>query len=146
MANVIEPTEEHVRGWTDWVSERPEPVRTVIERHGLTPWKLYLLKSSGHRVTLHSLSEHDGAPVTLKVVVSGQFNLVSFGRVVFGVKPEDLEECDLPKADESVGTVLTDDEVREAIAGVEPGEARHDAIKVKAEEALSRALAGKAEA
>jgi hypothetical protein len=30
-----------------------------------------------------------------------------FDRGVFGIKPEDLEECDLPKPEESLGTFLT---------------------------------------
>jgi hypothetical protein len=31
--------------------------------------------------------------VTLRVVVSGEFNVILFERGVFGVCPEDLEEC-----------------------------------------------------
>jgi hypothetical protein len=40
-----------------------------------------------------SFEEHSvlSEPVTLKVLVSGDFNCVAFERVVFGIKPEELE-------------------------------------------------------
>jgi hypothetical protein len=41
------------------------------------------------------------------VTVSGEFNFVVFPRRVFGVTPEDLEECDLPEKGEPCGAVLT---------------------------------------
>jgi hypothetical protein len=52
----------------------------------------------------------------MTVSVRGEFNLVSFERNVFGVKPEDLEECDLPSPDDSTGAVLsTQQEIDEFI-------------------------------
>ena len=55
----------------------------------------------------------DDSPPTLKVTVSGQFNAVAFERQVFGIKPEDLEECDLPPANMPVGSLdLTPEQVR----------------------------------
>lgn len=127
MANVIEPTEEQKKGWDTWVSERPEKVRNVILKHGLTPWKLYRLRS-GHRVTLYSIDEPKEGEPTVKVDVLGRFNLVAFDRRVFGVKPEDLEECELPSLEEPLGTVLTADETHAAVEGVPPGEPRVRAI------------------
>lgn len=89
-------------GWAEWLAERPEGVRRLCER--FQPDRLYLLKSSGHRVTIMSYSEDD----TMRVYVSGQFNFVTFEREVFGIKPEDLEECDLPPKGEPLGTMLTE--------------------------------------
>ena len=103
MANFAEPTEEQRAGWAEWVAERPEAVRLVAEK--FNPWALYRLKTSNHRVTLVSFDEpKDGSPVTLRVNVTGEFNRVAFERCVFGIKPEDLEECDLPGPDEPLGS------------------------------------------
>lgn len=44
------------------------------------------------------------------MIVSGAFNRVIFDRRVFGIPPEDLTECDLPGADEVLGTELVDPE------------------------------------
>ena len=88
--------------WNEWVATRPESVQKLCRQ--LPPNRLYRLKTSGHRVTLYSYCE-DG---TLTVEVSGEYNAVMFDRRVFGIKPEDLEECDLPKPGEPLGTILTD--------------------------------------
>jgi hypothetical protein len=86
-------------------------VRAVAERFDL--WSLYRLKSSGHRVTIYSFRESD--PVTVTVNVLGDFNALIFERQVFGVAPDDLEPCDLPSADELVGSVIPAGEVEENI-------------------------------
>jgi hypothetical protein len=100
--NWFEPTSEQVLAYAEWVVERPSEVRAVAEK--LLPWVLYRMKSTGHRVTIHSVEEHeDGSPPTLKVDVTGDFNLVAMSRRVFGIDPEDLEECDLPSPDEPLG-------------------------------------------
>jgi uncharacterized protein YkwD len=85
-----------------WVETRPPVIQRLCKR--LPPDRLYLLKSSGHRVTLRSYSE--GGTVTVNV--TGQYNLISFDRYVFGIDPDDLEECDLPPSDEPIGTMLTE--------------------------------------
>jgi len=102
MANVFEPTEEQQKNWAQWVAERPDNVRAVAER--FLPWKLYRMRSTGHRVTVYSLGEHPDGTVTLTVNVTGEFNLLSFERRVFGISPDDLEECDLPAKDEPLGS------------------------------------------
>ena len=115
MAKIIEWSEEQEKAWEDWVSTRPQIIQDLCER--FPPYNLYRLKSSGHRVTLYSYSE-DG---TITVNVSGEYNAVTFDRQVFGIKPEDLEECDLPGTDEWIGTVLTGEEdVKEFIDRVRP--------------------------
>ena len=88
--------------WNEWVATRPENVQRLCRQ--LTPDRLYRLKTSGHRVTLYSYAE-DG---TVTVNVTGEYNTLTFERQVFGIKPEDLEECDLPEPGESLGAMLTD--------------------------------------
>lgn len=106
MADVYEPTGEQESRWLEWCSSRPEPVREVAER--FRPWRLYQLKSSGHRVVVHSFDEHEDGQVTLRVDVLGMFNQVTFERRVFGIEPDDLVECELPPDDEKLGADLTD--------------------------------------
>ena len=109
MARIIEPTAKEKKAWTVWVASRPNNVRNVVER--FDPWSLYRMKSTGHRVTIHSFSE-DG---TLTVNITGEFNTILFDRQVFGINPDDLEPCDLPDADEITGTVMTQEQVDENI-------------------------------
>jgi hypothetical protein len=105
VSHWFEPTEKMKSEWAAWVATRPQPVRLMVEKHGFAPWKLYRLKSSNHRVTIYSFDEpSSGGPPTLKVDVSGAYNLVLFERMVFGIEPDDLEECDLPGPDEPVGS------------------------------------------
>jgi hypothetical protein len=59
---------------------------------------------SGHRVTICSYSENG----TMMVDVRGEYNKITFERTVFGVKPEDLEECELPGEGEELGAMLTE--------------------------------------
>lgn len=100
MAKVHELDET---AWNEWVKTRPDVVRAVCER--LPPDRLYRMKSTGSRVTLYSYSE-DG---TVTVDITGEYNAHVMDRQVFGIDPDDLQECDLPGADEPLGTLLTDD-------------------------------------
>jgi len=115
MAKIIEWNEKQKQEWDEWVSSRPEIIQDLCKR--FPPYNLYRLKNSGHRVTLYSYSE-DG---TMTVNVSGEYNAVMFDRQVFGIKPDNLVECDLPKSDEPTGTLLTEEEdVEEFIDRVRP--------------------------
>lgn len=100
----IQPSVKNEKAWKKWVADRPESIRSVCAR--FDPWTLYRLKTTGQRVYILAFSEPgaDGK-VTCRVGVSAEFNLLSFERDVFGIDPDDLEECDLPKADEQVGTL-----------------------------------------
>lgn len=128
MANLIAPTPELLAEYEEWLLARPEAVRRVAEK--FRPWILYRIKSSRHRVTIVSFDSHSDGSVTLKVNVTGQYNAVMFDRTVFGVDPDDLEECELPRPGEILGTVLTPEEVEmnidaiRAMAGIPriPGE------------------------
>lgn len=119
MAKVIEWSDEQKKAWDEWVATRPSVIQEMCKR--FPPDRLYRLKTSNNRVTLYSYSESG----TLTVNVTGEYNAIVFDRQVFGIKPEDLEECDLPSADEITGTVLTEKEdvesfidmVRPAIVG-----------------------------
>lgn len=118
--NILEPTPEQLTNWNEFVRGRPTRVREAIEKSDLAPWKLYRLKSSGHRVTLYSIDEPEdpALPVTLKVDVLGRFNAIAFERRVFGIALEDLEECDLPGPDETVGTPETNPAVAAALGRI----------------------------
>jgi hypothetical protein len=116
MARVHDPTPEEIATWNDWVRERPAPIREMIEQYKFDPWTLYLLKTSGHRVTLYSFDESKEGPPTLKVYVSGDYNAVAFERRVFGIKPEDLEECDLPPPGTLTGSLDLDPHEAHALA------------------------------
>ena len=122
-----QPTEEQERSFAAWVAERPEVVRALIGRMKFDPWTLYRLKSTGHRVGVTSFGEvcdpkPGKPPVTLTLCVSGRFNLVAFERNVFGIDPDDLEECDLPAADEPVGSAgLSPEEVMRMSASLGGG-------------------------
>lgn len=101
--NFREVTPEMEAGWAAWVAERPPAIRKVAER--FTPWKLYRMKSTKQRVTVYSISDTPTDPpvVTLTVNVTGEFNFVTHERQVFGIDPDDLEECDLPEPGERLG-------------------------------------------
>lgn len=127
-----QPTPEQEQLWKEWIAERPKSLHAVAQR--FDPWTLYRMKSTGQRVFLMALSEPGpvkcdwckgtGGPVppgddpcnncsgsgkvekfTCRVGVSGEFNLVTHERAVFGVDVDDLEECDLPGPDELLGTM-----------------------------------------
>lgn len=114
MACVVEPTDEMEAEYRRWVESRPPVVRAIAER--LRPWKLYRLKSTGQRVTMASIFE-DG---TVSVEITGDYNLIAFDRRVFGIDPGDMEECDLPGADEALGARMSPEQL----------DANQDALRV----------------
>jgi len=109
VANIFEPSEEQKMEWAEFVATRPPNVRKIAGT--ISPWKLYRLKSTGHRVTIYSFDEHKDGTVTCSVVVSGEYNTVLFARRVFGIKPSDLEECDIPTNEQALGEVLSPEQV-----------------------------------
>lgn len=113
MARLVDVSPEQEAAWRAWVAERPTKVRTIAER--FDPWSLYMMKSTGQRVTVYSFGEEDNGRVTLTVNVTGQFNAVMFDRSVFGIDPDDLEPCDPPSASEVVGTMMTAEQADENI-------------------------------
>ena len=103
MAKIMQWDKEQENCWKEWVASRPPVIRELCER--FPPFNLYRLKGTGQRVTVHSYSENG----TLTVNITGEYNIVIFDRQVFGIQPDDLEECDLPLWDTKLGTVLTDE-------------------------------------
>ena len=99
MVKIAEMDDVEQLAWKLWVEERPEPVRSNCLKY--PPDLLYRIKSTGHRVYIVSYSE-DG---TVTVSVGAEYNLVAFERHVFGVDPNELEECDLPGPDDRVGFI-----------------------------------------
>lgn len=99
MARIYEPTKAQVRQWEKWVKSLPPKARATGER--FNPWTLYLMAETAHRVTIASFAD-DG---TISVAVTGQYNDgILFDRRVFGVAPDELEECDIPPEGEALMT------------------------------------------
>ena len=97
--------------WEKWVQSRAIAVRQIAER--LTPWRLYRMKSTGQRVVIESYGEHVDGHVTLTVSITGKYNAILFDRSVFGIEPDDLEECELPKSSEGLGASMNPEQVNE---------------------------------
>ena len=101
MAIIHEFSEKERKEWEAWIETRPKSIQKMIKK--FPPDILYRMKSTGHRVALYSYEE-DG---TMTVLVTGKYNKLSLERRVFGIKAEDLVECDLPDEDEELGVVPT---------------------------------------
>ena len=115
MAQLYEMDEATQREWDVWVSERPPEVQILAKR--FLPHRLYRIKSTGQRVSIRGYNENG----TLSVHVSSEHNLVFFGRDVFGIRPDDLEEADLQGPNERVGALFEDpDEISKAIDILRP--------------------------
>lgn len=112
MAVLQEFTPKEAKSWARWVKSRPAAVQALCER--FPPNRLYRLKSTGDRVTIVSYFE-DG---TLKVDVSAEFNATLFERQVFGISPDDVEECDLPDPAEPKGALMSPEQVDDNIDGL----------------------------
>lgn len=115
MARIHEPSKADENAWKKWLDSRSATVRAVAER--FDPWSLYKMKSE-HRCTIISFGEEKDGGISLRVLITGQFNRIMFDRQVFGVSPDDLEPCDLPSPDEILGAVLTKDKDIDAFVDV----------------------------
>ena len=119
MGNHFEPTQDILDRWNWWVAERPPNVRAVAQK--FNPWTLYLLTTTNHKVTIAVFDEEEDDRVTLRVNVVSEFNAnLLHERRVFGIKPEDLVECDVPSLEERAdnirkGSTLSDERVNELI-------------------------------
>lgn len=105
--------EMNLEAFEEWVRSRPEHVQAMIRSK--PPDRLYRIRG-GCRATIYSYEEDS----TVTVEVTGQFNRVLFGRRVFGIPIDELEECDLPGPDEDVGDTAakagyTEQEIREIL-------------------------------
>lgn len=102
MAIIAHWTAEQRASWDEWVKAQPTQILQDLARR-FPPYCLYRMKSTRHRVTIKGYSDNR----TLIVGVSGTYNAVMFNRIVHGVTPIDLEECDLPSPSEHLGATLT---------------------------------------
>lgn len=110
MARYIEPTVAELAEFAEWLAERPPVVQELAAR--LDPWSLFLLKTTGQRVTIVAYGE-DG---TVRVEVSACVNPgLLFERTVFGIDPDDLEPCDIPEDAGPHEPILSTEEVIENI-------------------------------
>lgn len=92
MARYVDPSEAEIAEFAEWLKDRPAIIQELAAR--LDPWSLYLLKTTGQRVTLVAYAE-DG---TVRVDVAACVNPgLLFERTVFGVNPDNLEPCDIPE-------------------------------------------------
>jgi hypothetical protein len=104
MAKVIEWTAEQRANWDQWVASRPDIVRELATK--FPGDRLYRIKKSGDRGTIASYSENG----TMTLIVDGTYCRVLFGKNVFGLHPDDIEECDLPGPDEQLGDFASESE------------------------------------
>jgi hypothetical protein len=112
MAKWYEPTDEARKSYEEWCAERPPEIAELARK--FPPWNLYRLGKN--RVYLIGFSESkDGTPHTCMVQVSAKFNYCAFERNVFGIKPEELVECDPPGPDEQVGVFLNEEQTEALI-------------------------------
>ena len=117
MARIMEFDEVQQQEFDAWVAARPPQIQAMIQNH--PPDRLYRNKAyqGTQRVVITAYHEDD----TLSVAVLGMYNCCAYERNVFGVKPSDLEECDLPAEGELLGAALTDpDQIEEFINIVRP--------------------------
>jgi hypothetical protein len=75
-----------------WLSSRPPRIKAMWLKHPGN--RLYRLAPTGQRVTIAAYTDNG----TVKVVVSAEHNpgRSDVGRLVFGVDPNDLTECEPP--------------------------------------------------
>lgn len=96
-----DPTER--ADWKAWVAERAHLPLLVEATKRMPPGRLYRDTETNLRGFPIAYSE-DG---TVRVAFTGEYNLITFERQVFGIDPGRFVECDLPLDDEPLGVVLT---------------------------------------
>lgn len=104
MAKSGTMSDESLKRFLDSIQELPPEKREIFLRY--PPDRLYRLKETGERGVIQSYDSDN----TVTVAITGQFNRTIFGRAVFGIKLDSIEECDLPEPHEQLGEILTDQE------------------------------------
>lgn len=113
MAIIEVWSKEQEDGWLQWLSAQSPTVQSLAAK--LDPRKLYLMKSTQCRVTIHSYNDLG----LVGVSVTGRYNHIPFNHHEFGVLPADLVECDLPGPDEPLGVdCSTLEEVQAYLASI----------------------------
>lgn len=100
-----------------WLEDKPEAIRAAVKTH--PPNKLYSFQGKD-RCTIQAYQESGN----VTVAITGEFNKLLFGKMVFDVPLSYLTECDLPAPNEELGEMLkTPEEVMAYINSVKSGEA-----------------------
>lgn len=110
-------TDAELAEWGQWLKDRPETIRDLALR--FPPNGLFRIKASKHYCVINSFME-DG---TVTVRVTCAFQMLAFDRVVFGLKPDELEPAPLPEKGVRIGCtqhgIGTFDEARLSFREVE---------------------------
>lgn len=107
MANWIQWSPEQEQLWKQWLSDRPQVIKDMVAKYSLRPDKLYRLKTTDQIVKIISLSEDNTVTVHVESTYNQHMLITqllgdTLDRGVFGISPDDLEECDLPQGVEVV--------------------------------------------
>lgn len=133
MSKWMQPTEEVLAKWKEWLAGRPPHVRVVAEKYD--PWTVFRLGKSANakRVIVTGYDEFPDGVVALRVMVTQPLNndtFLAFERTVIGISQEELAECELPpggvNADDVVDAIDRLDEVIEL-----PGETLDEVVEKK---------------
>jgi hypothetical protein len=105
MAQLEDLSPEQQAELNEWAESCPPVIQELLTR--VKPNRLYLNKPTQQRG--YAVAWNENGTVTLAFI--GKYNgpdVLDFDRNVFGLTPEELEECDLPSPDEQLGARLTD--------------------------------------
>lgn len=93
MANIVEPTEELQSMFEEWIAgeDMTDEIKAIARKY--PPWNLYRLKTTDQKVRTISFSDNG----TVRVLVSNKYNFDPTNTEVYGIDPNDLEECDIPE-------------------------------------------------
>lgn len=97
MAELYIMNDEQKEIWEQWVKERPPIIQDLCAR--FQPNRLYRLKSTRRLVIPISFTEEEDGTATITVIVPQSLNSLGLipSRRVFGIKPDSVEEVDLPE-------------------------------------------------
>lgn len=125
MADVCEVTDEMVAKYERWIQSDDFSEAAAANARRFPPWKLFRMQDTGQRVTTLAFAD-DG---TIRVLVSGEYNFLVFERQVYGIDPNNLEECDLPLPNERLGVILTTDEELDSYIGdIKSGKSKAEVV------------------
>ncbi len=100
MALVLIWTTEQIQEWDEWLKDRPQIIKDMATK--LPPNKLYRNKITGQIGVLVSYAENGTVRASFPNDLNFQMSTPG-GRQVFGLLPDDLEECEYPEAEKIVG-------------------------------------------
>ena len=95
----------------EWYDSRPESVKKLIDELNIMTGIWFRYKKTGQIGKLYSITEHGDDPCTVKLVFPTKYNIITtkdrlhpqekdgFDRMVFGLKPSDLEPIDPPEGE-----------------------------------------------